>query len=80
MSYGPGYTMWKEILRQREERRIARLQAKRQAAAASSAPSASAASPPTAPTPAVPVRRGRRTLGIPRDNVERGRSGRGKPA
>ena len=42
--------------------------------------SASAASPPTAPTPAVPVRRGRRTLGIPRDNVERGRSGRGKPA
>jgi hypothetical protein len=29
MSYGPGYTMWKQILREREERRLARLQAKR---------------------------------------------------
>jgi hypothetical protein len=29
MSYGPGYTMWKQILREREERRLARQQAKR---------------------------------------------------
>ena len=29
MSYGPGYTLWKQILREREERRLARLQAKR---------------------------------------------------
>jgi hypothetical protein len=29
MSYGPGYTLWKQILREREERRLARQQARR---------------------------------------------------
>ena len=46
MSYGPGYILWKEILREREERRIARLEAKRQAARAE--PAASGASQPAA--------------------------------
>jgi hypothetical protein len=30
MSYGPGYTLWKQILREREERRLARQQARRE--------------------------------------------------
>ena len=46
MSYGPGYILWKEILREREERRVARLEAKRQAARAE--PAAAGASQPAA--------------------------------
>lgn len=29
MTYGPGYVLWKQILREREERRTARLEARR---------------------------------------------------
>ncbi len=38
MSYGPGYTMWQEILRERQERRHARYVAKRDAEFAASNP------------------------------------------
>lgn len=58
MSYGPGYILWKEILRAREERRLARLQAKRQALEAERAP-------PAEPSPAAAERRGRRPAGGP---------------
>ena len=56
MSYGPGYILWKEILRVREERRLARLQAKRQALEAQRTPSAE-------PAATGPERRGRRSVG-----------------
>ena len=42
MNYGPGYTMWQEILRERAERRHARYLAKRAAVDAAAEPSGEA--------------------------------------
>ena len=57
MNYGPGYTMWQEILRERAERRHARYLAKRAAAAAAATDPAGGA-PPTR-------KRGRPRLTVP---------------
>ncbi|MFO1075192.1 MAG: hypothetical protein U1E17_21360 [Geminicoccaceae bacterium] len=43
MSYGPGYVLWQQILRERAERRAARLEARRADAAANSQPAAALA-------------------------------------
>jgi hypothetical protein len=45
MNYGPGYTMWQEMLRERAERRHARYLAKRAAAASATEPSGGTSPP-----------------------------------
>ncbi len=63
MSYGPGYVLWKQILRERAERRAERITARRappKDAATADAPQPAAGAPPTRrarrrPTAGTPV-------------------------
>jgi hypothetical protein len=76
MSYGPGYTLWKQILREREERRLARQQARREAPPEVPAPTAmgrgkqavSAEAELTAPA-AEPKRPRRRATALPGSSI-----------
>ena len=55
MSYGPGYTMWQDILRERQERRHARYVAKRDAEFAASNPAGKRRPAPSAGVPGLPA-------------------------
>ena len=64
MSYGPGYVLWQQILRERAERRAERLEARRAAA-------------PPAEAPATVPRRGRPPRSTGARQVDKG-AGRGE--
>lgn len=55
MSYGPGYVLWKQILKEREQRRNARIEARRERPALEMVKEP--APPPPPPAPPKPRRR-----------------------